>query len=75
MQVLYKLIDLGFAKDLSAESTMASFVGTEQYLVSFTATFVSIKSKNGQVGCEFEKKLNCSKHVIQKSLINADDHC
>ncbi len=70
MQVLYKLIDLGFAKDLSAESTMASFVGTEQYLVSFTSTFISIKSKKGQVRCEF-KKLNCSKHVIQKSVINA----
>jgi len=34
MQILYKLIDLGYAKDLTNDSICTSFVGTLQYLVS-----------------------------------------
>ena len=34
LQKVYKLIDLGYAKDLEQGSVCTSFVGTMQYLVS-----------------------------------------
>jgi len=34
LQVLYKIIDLGYAKELDNSSVCFSFVGTMQYLVS-----------------------------------------
>lgn len=33
-QIVYKLIDLGYAKELDQGSVCTSFVGTLQYLVS-----------------------------------------
>ncbi len=36
LQVVYKVIDLGYAKDLDQGSLCTSFVGTPQYLVSDT---------------------------------------
>lgn len=34
MQLVHKIIDLGYAKDLDQGSLCTSFVGTLQYLVS-----------------------------------------
>lgn len=36
LQIVYKLIDLGYAKDMDQGSVCTSFVGTLQYLVSKT---------------------------------------
>ena len=53
-QKVYKLIDLGYAKDLEQGSVCTSFVGTMQYLVSsnwFIKPYisrVSQRSKSGQ---------------------------
>ena len=38
LQKVYKLIDLGYAKDLEQGSVCTSFVGTMQYLVSDVCT-------------------------------------
>lgn len=35
LQILYKVIDLGYAKELDQSSVCTSFVGTMQYLVSY----------------------------------------
>lgn len=35
LQILYKVIDLGYAKELDQSSVCTSFVGTMQYLVSW----------------------------------------
>ena len=42
LQVLYKIIDLGYAKELFDSSILYSFVGTMQYLVNMQLLSISI---------------------------------
>jgi len=42
LQILYKLIDLGYAKDLAHDSVCTSFVGTMQYLVSLLCLYIIV---------------------------------
>lgn len=41
LQLIHKIIDLGYAKDLDQSSLCTSFVGTLQYLVSVTPQLLS----------------------------------
>lgn len=43
LQLVHKIIDLGYAKDLDQGSLCTSFVGTLQYLVSRQAIFCQMR--------------------------------
>lgn len=63
-QIIYKIIDLGFAKDLGNETASSSFAGTHVYAVSIRNGSIN-HDENLKVEVSFSSDTSFQAHVVK----------
>lgn len=65
LQIVHKIIDLGYAKDLDQGSLCTSFVGTLQYLVRLVFSYIQLCA----IATFYKITEVCVRRNLQRSLV------